>query len=68
MNKKSIRRLSEKGQLIEKSSATLKDPNVIEFLGLEEKAAYCESGNDSVVNDVFAPQQLWRKTAPLSVF
>lgn len=42
-DKKGIRRLSEKGQLIEKASDAVKDPYVLEFLGLEEKSSYSES-------------------------
>ena len=42
-DKEGIRRLSEKGQLIEKASDAVKDPYVLEFLGLEEKSSYSES-------------------------
>lgn len=42
-DKEKIMRLSEKGQIIEKTSDIVKDPYVLEFLGLEEKSRYSES-------------------------
>lgn len=42
-DKEKVRQLSEKGQLIEKPSDLVKDPYVLEFLGLEEKSSYSES-------------------------
>lgn len=42
-DKEKIMRLSEKGQIIEKTSDIVKDPYVLEFLGLEEKSGYSES-------------------------
>ena len=41
--KDAVKQLSEKGQIIEKSSDLVKDPYVLEFLGLEEKTKYSES-------------------------
>ena len=43
IDKEKIMRLSEKGQIIEKTSDIVKDPYVLEFLGLEEKSGYSES-------------------------
>lgn len=42
-NKAEVRRLSEKGQIIEKAQDSLKDPYVLEFLGLPEEKKYTES-------------------------
>ena len=42
-DKKRIARLSKEGQLMEKSSDLVKDPYVLEFLGLDEKSSYSES-------------------------
>lgn len=41
--KKEIKKLSEKGQVIEKAEDSLKDPYVLEFLGLPEENKYSES-------------------------
>jgi len=42
-DKKGIRQLSEKGQLIEKPVDVIKDPYILEFLGLPEHHHYSES-------------------------
>jgi len=42
-NKKKIRELSEKGQFIENPQDMLKDPYVLEFTGLPERAEYSET-------------------------
>ena len=42
--KENVKQLAKKGQIIEKSSDLVKDPYVLEFLGLEEKSGY--SGSD----------------------
>lgn len=42
-NKEEIIQLSEKGQIIEKPKDLIKDPYVLEFLGLSEKPNYSES-------------------------
>lgn len=42
-DKKGIKDLSEKGQIIEKAQDTLKDPYILEFIGLPEKNKYSES-------------------------
>ncbi|GAA4397352.1 hypothetical protein GCM10023187_06700 [Nibrella viscosa] len=41
--KQQVRQLTEKGQLVERPQDVLKDPYVLEFLGLNEDAAYLES-------------------------
>ncbi|MDR3248915.1 MAG: PDDEXK nuclease domain-containing protein, partial [Treponema sp.] len=42
-NKKKLRELAQKGQLIEKPQDLFKDPYVLEFTGLPEKAEYSET-------------------------
>lgn len=42
-DKKEIKELSEKGLIIEKPKDTLKDPYVLEFIGLPENSKYSES-------------------------
>ena len=42
-DKKAVKELSEKGQIIEKSTDTIKDPYVLEFIGLSENAKYSET-------------------------
>jgi len=48
-NKKQVRLLAEKGHTVNQPSDMLKDPYVLEFLGLEEKAAYTESELESAI-------------------
>jgi len=42
-DKKAIKELSEKGQIIEKAKDSLKDPYILEFIGLPENEKYSES-------------------------
>ncbi len=42
-DKEKIKELSEKGQLIEKPKDLIKDPYILEFLGLPEKSEYSEN-------------------------
>jgi len=42
-DKKAIKKLSEKGQIIEKPKDTVKDPYILEFLGLPEESKYSET-------------------------
>lgn len=42
-NKNQVKALSRKGQTIEKSKDVIKDPYILEFLGLEEKSVYSEN-------------------------
>lgn len=50
-NKDEIQKLSEKGQIIEKPKDLIKDPYVLEFLGLSEKPNYSESDLESELID-----------------
>lgn len=51
IEKDRVMELSRKGQLIEKSSDVIKDPYILEFLGLEEKPEYSESELESKIID-----------------
>lgn len=42
-DKQEVRRLAREGQVVEKASDLVKDPMVLEFLGLEEAPAYSTS-------------------------
>lgn len=42
-NKKGIKKLSKKGQIIESPRDTVKDPYILEFLGLQEEIKYSET-------------------------
>jgi predicted nuclease of restriction endonuclease-like (RecB) superfamily len=48
-DKKGIRKLAQKGQLLEKPNDILKEPLVLEFLGLSEEARYSESELESAI-------------------
>ncbi|SIS85405.1 PDDEXK nuclease domain-containing protein [Chryseobacterium gambrini] len=50
-NKEEILQLAEKGQIIEKSKDLIKDPYVLEFLGLSEKPHYSEKELESELID-----------------
>jgi len=50
-DKDQIRSLSSKGQLIETPRDAIKDPYVLEFLGLEEKNTYSETELESAIID-----------------
>ncbi len=50
-NKAGVRKLAEKGQLIEKPSDVFKDPYVLEFLNLPEQYQYSESELESAIID-----------------
>ena len=50
-DKGEVRRLSREGQVVEKASDLIKDPLVLEFLGLEERAAYSESELETAIID-----------------
>lgn len=50
-NKDEVKKLSEKGQLIEKSQDIVKDPYILEFLGLPEKSIYSETELESKIID-----------------
>ena len=48
-NKKQVRLLAAKGHTFTQPSDMLKDPYILEFLGLEEKAAYTESDLEAAI-------------------
>lgn len=48
-DKASVRELAKKGQLIETARDILKEPLVLEFLGLNEQASYSESDLESAI-------------------
>jgi predicted nuclease of restriction endonuclease-like (RecB) superfamily len=50
-DKKGIRKLAEKGQIISQPQDLIKEPLVLEFLGLDEQDRYCESDLESAIID-----------------
>jgi predicted nuclease of restriction endonuclease-like (RecB) superfamily len=50
-NKEEILQLSEKGQILEKPKDLIKDPYILEFLGLSEKSNYSENDLESELID-----------------
>ena len=50
-DKKGVKSLAQEGHIIEKPEDMLKDPFVLEFLGLDEKARYSESDLESAIID-----------------
>ena len=50
-DKEEIRRLSQEGHVVEKAADLIKNPFVLEFLGLEEKPAYSENELESAIID-----------------
>ena len=48
-NKAGVKHLAEKGQIVTKPEDVLKEPYVLEFLGLDEKARYSESDLESAI-------------------
>ena len=50
-DKEKVLELSQKGQLIEKPQDIVKDPYILEFLGLDEKANYSESDLETAIID-----------------
>jgi predicted nuclease of restriction endonuclease-like (RecB) superfamily len=48
-NKKVVRRLATEGQEVESPEDILKEPYVLEFLGLDEKAGYSESDLETAI-------------------
>jgi predicted nuclease of restriction endonuclease-like (RecB) superfamily len=50
-DKKGIRKLAKKGQIISRPQDILKEPYVLEFLGLDEKSAYSESDLETAIID-----------------
>ena len=50
-NKREIHRLAREGQVVEKGADLIKDPVVLEFLGLEERPTYSESELETAIID-----------------
>jgi predicted nuclease of restriction endonuclease-like (RecB) superfamily len=50
-DKKDVRRLADEGQIIVKPDDVLKEPYVLELLGLDEKAGYSESDMEKAIID-----------------
>ncbi|MBT3817430.1 MAG: DUF1016 family protein, partial [Candidatus Magasanikbacteria bacterium] len=48
-DKAGIKKLSEKGQVIEKTSDSLKEPYILEFLGIEDSHQYSESDLETAI-------------------
>jgi predicted nuclease of restriction endonuclease-like (RecB) superfamily len=48
-DKAAVRKLSAEGQVIERPEDVLKEPYVLEFLGLEERAAYSETDLEQAI-------------------
>ncbi len=48
-NKKRVKEISKKGQIIENPEDTIKDPYVLEFLGLDEKTSYSETELETAI-------------------
>jgi predicted nuclease of restriction endonuclease-like (RecB) superfamily len=48
-DKQKVRKLSEEGQVLVKPEDILKEPYVLEFLGLEEKASYSETELETAI-------------------
>ena len=51
LNKEEVKKLSRKGQIYEKPADLLKQPYVLEFLGLKEEPAYSESQLEQAIID-----------------
>lgn len=50
-DKKGVRKLAKEGQIVEKPEDILKEPYVLEFLGLDENVKYSESDLESAIID-----------------
>ena len=50
-DKDGVRRLAQKGQIITKPQDVIKDPYVLEFLGLNAKTTYLESDLETAIID-----------------
>ncbi len=50
-DKNGVKELSKKGQIIEKAEDTVKDPYVLEFLGLPEERKYSETELEEEIID-----------------
>ncbi|OGR86132.1 MAG: hypothetical protein A3A86_03045 [Elusimicrobia bacterium RIFCSPLOWO2_01_FULL_60_11] len=50
-NKSRVLRMAHKGQLIQKPEDSIKDPYILEFLGLKEESSYTESQLEAAIVD-----------------
>jgi len=50
-DKEEVHQLSQEGQVVEKAADLIKNPQVLEFLGLEEKPSYSEDQLESAIID-----------------
>ena len=50
-DKREVRRLAREGHVVEKAADLIKDPVVLEFLGLDERPAYSESELETAIID-----------------
>ena len=50
-DKQEIRRLAAEGQIVERAADLIKNPLVLEFLGLDERSAYSESELETAIID-----------------
>lgn len=50
-DKEEVKKLSQKGQIIEQAADLVKNPYVLEFLGLDERASYSESELETAIID-----------------
>lgn len=50
-DKEGVKKLSEKGQLVEKHQDIIKDPYILEFLGFDEKTRYTETQLETAIID-----------------
>ena len=50
-DRREVRRLAREGHVVEKAADLIKDPVVLEFLGLEERPAYSESELETAIID-----------------
>ncbi len=48
-NKKKVKELAEKGQIIERPEDVIKEPYILEFLGLDDKAVYTETELETAI-------------------
>ena len=62
-DKSGVRALARTGHVIEKPQDMLKDPYVLEFLGLDEKASYRESDLESAIIDKLETFLNWAKVS-----
>ncbi|MFQ5687303.1 MAG: YhcG family protein [Candidatus Scalindua sp.] len=50
-DKKKVRQLSKRGQVVAKPQDAIKEPYILEFLGLKDKASYTESDLEAAIID-----------------